>query len=107
MTGRLTGKIALVFGAGSSGAALSNGRAAALAFAREGATVAAIDRNHTEAHLTAAEITAAGGTAVALVADVTDEHQVRSVVAQARSCRSAFAWIASCTYAARPGAMSS
>lgn len=83
MTGRLTGKVALVFGAGSSGAALSNGRAAALAFAREGATVAAIDRNHTEAHLTAAEITAVGGTAVALVADVTDEHQVRSVVAQA------------------------
>jgi hypothetical protein len=37
MSTRLSGKVAVVFGAGSSGAALRNGRAAAFAFAREGA----------------------------------------------------------------------
>jgi NAD(P)-dependent dehydrogenase (short-subunit alcohol dehydrogenase family) len=40
MSTRLSGKVAVVFGAGSSGAALRNGRAAAFAFAREGALVA-------------------------------------------------------------------
>ena len=82
MTGRLAGKVALVFGAGSSGAAVSNGRAAAIAFAREGALVAAIDRNAAEAVLTAREIVREGGAAVALVADVTDEEQVETAVAR-------------------------
>lgn len=80
MTGRLAGKVALVFGAGSSGAALSNGRAAALAFAKEGASVAAIDRSQSEADLTAKEIVRQGGVAVSLVADVTDEDQIQAAV---------------------------
>ncbi|MFD7008457.1 SDR family NAD(P)-dependent oxidoreductase [Rhodococcus jostii] len=83
MSPRLSGKVALVFGAGSSGAALSNGRAAALAFAREGAAVAAIDRNQAEAELTAKEITRHGGTAWPFVADVTDEDQVHAAVGAA------------------------
>ena len=83
MSGRLEGKIALVFGAGSSGAAVSNGRAAALTYAREGALVAAVDRNGDEAELTAKEIVGEGGIAVALVADVTDEEQVQEAVALA------------------------
>ncbi|GHF02758.1 oxidoreductase [Amycolatopsis deserti] len=78
--GRLAGKVALVFGAGSSGDGMSNGKAAALAFAREGARVAAIDIRASEAARTAAEITAAGGEAVALTADVTDEAQVAAAV---------------------------
>ena len=41
---RLQGKVALVFGAGSSGAGWSNGKAAAVAYAREGAIVVAIDQ---------------------------------------------------------------
>ena len=49
MSTRPSGKFAVVFGAGSSGAALRNGRAAAFAFDREGALVAAIDRNRAEA----------------------------------------------------------
>ncbi len=78
--GRLAGKVALVFGAGSSGDGMSNGKAAALAFAREGARVAAIDIRAAEATRTAAEITAAGGDALALTADVTDEAQVAEAV---------------------------
>jgi NAD(P)-dependent dehydrogenase (short-subunit alcohol dehydrogenase family) len=46
--GRMAGKVALVFGAGSSGhgetdAAWSNGAAAAALYAREGARVVAVD----------------------------------------------------------------
>lgn len=43
MTGRLAGKAAIVFGAGSSGPGWGNGKAAAVACAREGAAVACID----------------------------------------------------------------
>jgi NAD(P)-dependent dehydrogenase (short-subunit alcohol dehydrogenase family) len=80
MADRLEGKVAIVFGAGSSGTSLSNGRAAALAFGREGAVVAAVDRNAAEAELTAKEIVGRGGTALAFTADVTDEDQVESVI---------------------------
>lgn len=72
----LEGRVALVFGAGSSGAALSNGRAAALAYAAAGATVVAIDRDAEQAELTATRITADGGCGLALRADVTDEADV-------------------------------
>lgn len=77
---RLAGKTALVFGAGSSGERLSNGRAAALTFARQGARVAAIDVDAEQARRTAGQITAEGGSALALEADVTDEDQVRAAV---------------------------
>jgi NAD(P)-dependent dehydrogenase (short-subunit alcohol dehydrogenase family) len=77
---RLTGGVALVFGAGSSGDALSNGRAAALAYAREGAAVAAIDINFGSAEDTAKLIRAERGTALPLGADVTDEDDVASAV---------------------------
>jgi NAD(P)-dependent dehydrogenase (short-subunit alcohol dehydrogenase family) len=80
---RLAGKVALVFGAGSSGERLSNGRAAALAFARHGASVAAIDVRLAEAERTAAEIRRCGGTAVAIRADVTREDEVAAAVAEA------------------------
>ena len=43
MVDRLKGKIAIVFGAGSSGPGWGNGKAAAVAYAREGAKVACID----------------------------------------------------------------
>jgi NAD(P)-dependent dehydrogenase (short-subunit alcohol dehydrogenase family) len=80
---RLAGKVALVFGAGSSGERLSNGRAAALAFARHGASVAAVDIKLAEAERTAAEICRAGGSAVAIRADVTREDEVAAAVASA------------------------
>ncbi|GAA3523311.1 SDR family oxidoreductase [Amycolatopsis ultiminotia] len=77
---RLDGRIAVVFGAGSSGAELSNGRAAALAYAREGAKVAAVDLVAESAAETARLIEDEGGTAVALTADVTDEDDVLAAV---------------------------
>ncbi|WP_308816603.1 SDR family NAD(P)-dependent oxidoreductase [Pseudonocardia alni] len=80
---RLDGRVALVFGAGSSGDALSNGRAAGIAFARAGALVAAIDVSGVAAANTADAITEEGGTAIALTADVTDEDSVITAVAAA------------------------
>ncbi|MEQ3553715.1 SDR family oxidoreductase [Pseudonocardia nematodicida] len=76
----LRDRVVLVFGAGSSGAATSNGQAAARAYARAGARVAAIDVDTTAAEQTAALIDGEGGTAVALTADVTDEASVAAAV---------------------------
>ncbi|SNT26117.1 SDR family NAD(P)-dependent oxidoreductase [Rhodococcoides kyotonense] len=83
MTGRLAGKVALVFGAGSSGTGVGNGRAAAISFAREGALVAAIDRSCEEAELTAKQIRDEGGEAVAFAADITEEREVETAIASA------------------------
>ena len=74
----LEGKSALITGAGSG-----IGRAAALAFAREGAWVAAADRNLDAAQATVAAIEAKGGEAVAIACDVTDDAQVAAMVAAA------------------------
>ncbi len=82
MTNRLAGKIALVIGAGSSGVGWGNGKAAAVAFAREGATVVATDLHLDAAEETAAIIRAEGGESIALAADATDPAAVnRAVVA--------------------------
>lgn len=75
MTGRLEGKVALVTGA-SSGI----GKAAALAFAREGACVTVASRRAAETEETAAAIRELGGQALAVSADVAREDQVRSLV---------------------------
>jgi NAD(P)-dependent dehydrogenase (short-subunit alcohol dehydrogenase family) len=80
MAGRLQGKVAIVFGAGSIAAGMGNGKATAIAFAREGAHVFAVDRNPAAARDTVAAIEAEGGVAVAGVADVTDNAQVKAVV---------------------------
>lgn len=73
---RLADRVAFVFGAGSSGEAMSNGRAAAIAYAREGAAVAVIDINLRSAEETAALIRDDGGTALPLTVDVTEEDDV-------------------------------
>ena len=72
MADRLKGKIAILFGAGSSGPGWGNGKAAAVAYAREGAGVACIDLNRAAAEETAAIIAGEGGKALALAADVTN-----------------------------------
>ena len=81
MSGRLQGKVAVVTGAGTEGGGLGNGKAAAVLFAREGATICCIDRDATAANETANIIIREGGRALALGCDVTQEQDVRSMVA--------------------------
>lgn len=79
MSQRLEDRVALVFGAGSVGEGWSNGRAAAMAYAREGARVFAVDLHQGAAEDTAALIRAEGHEARALSADVTDAHSMQTV----------------------------
>ncbi len=72
---RFEGKVALVTG-GSSGI----GRAAALAFAREGARVAVADYEAAAAEETVGLINAAGGQATSLSGDVTVAAQVQAML---------------------------
>ena len=72
----------MVFGAGSSGPGVSNGKAAALAYAREGAWVIAIDMDETAAQETVEAIRSEGREALAVRADVTDSASVSSAVQQ-------------------------
>lgn len=81
MTGRLDGRVALVFGAGSSGPGWGNGKAAAVLYAREGATVVAVDRNLAAATETVGIIEGEGHAAFALAADVTQSADVAAAVA--------------------------
>ena len=75
---RLEGKVAAVTGAGAG-----IGKAIALRFAREGARLTVSDRDAASAERTAAEIRSAGGEAVAMACDVSDEAQVTAFVARA------------------------
>ncbi|GAB3576144.1 SDR family oxidoreductase [Leifsonia lichenia] len=73
---RLADKSAIVTG-GAGGI----GRATSLAFAAEGARVAVVDVAPGAAEKVAEEIRAAGGTAIALTADVSNEADIERVVA--------------------------
>jgi NAD(P)-dependent dehydrogenase (short-subunit alcohol dehydrogenase family) len=76
MTKRLEGKVALI-----SGGATGMGGASSKLFAAEGAKVAIV-RNLEAAQATVADITRAGGTAIALQADVAIADQVSAAVAK-------------------------
>jgi len=80
MAGRLEGKVALVIGAGSIGPGWSNGKATAVAYGREGATVVCVDRNADAAAETAALVCDEGARALALEADACQEDDVRRLV---------------------------
>ncbi|MGT2454138.1 SDR family NAD(P)-dependent oxidoreductase [Cupriavidus basilensis] len=75
---RLDGKVAII-----TGAAAGIGRATALRFAQEGASVVVTDINRDGASEAAAAITAAGGRAVALCHDVSSESQWTEVAGAA------------------------
>lgn len=83
MVDRLKSKTAIVFGAGSSGDGWGNGKAAAVAYAREGARIACVDLVLEAAQETALIIAREGGEAVAVAADVTDTNSIAAAVAHA------------------------
>ncbi|MCK9990025.1 MAG: 3-hydroxybutyrate dehydrogenase [Rugosibacter sp.] len=70
---KLQDKVAII-----TGAASGIGKAIALAYATEGAAVAVADINQAAAQKTADEITAAGGKAMGIAMDVTDEAAVNN-----------------------------
>lgn len=72
MGDRLKGKVAIVVGAGQTpGDTIGNGRATAMLFAREGATVMAVDRRLDSARETQALIEKEGGNCFPFEADIT------------------------------------
>lgn len=77
---RLKDKIAVVVGAGQTpGDTIGNGRATAIRFAEEGASVLLVDNNHESAEQTLVMLEARGGSGSVWVADVTDEEQCRAI----------------------------
>lgn len=74
---RFAGKVAIVTGAGNG-----IGLAIAQAFAAEGARVVVADINQAAGERAAAEIVAAGGSALSIPVDVADEAQVSGLIAQ-------------------------
>ena len=76
--GMLTGRIAIV-----TGASKGIGRVTSARFAHEGAKVVCAARSRDLVEETAADIRHRGGDAIAVAADLTDEHDVRRVVGEA------------------------
>jgi NAD(P)-dependent dehydrogenase (short-subunit alcohol dehydrogenase family) len=77
--------VAIVTGAGQvSGQEIGNGRATAILFAREGASVALMDRERAAAEETGREIEAAGGVATVIEGDVSVEDDCHAAV---KACR--------------------
>src|SRR5262245_3499955 len=76
----LTGKVALVTGAGRG-----VGRVAALRLARRGVRVALVARSAAQITDTAGHVTAGGGTAIAIPADVGSPQSVAAMKAEVES----------------------
>jgi NAD(P)-dependent dehydrogenase (short-subunit alcohol dehydrogenase family) len=82
MVKRLEGKVAIVIGAGqSAGESIGNGRATAIRFMEEGASVLAVDRDLDSARETVS--LAQSGEAEPVAADVADSESLEAAVAKA------------------------
>jgi NAD(P)-dependent dehydrogenase (short-subunit alcohol dehydrogenase family) len=77
---RLKDKVALIVGAGSIGPGWGNGKATAVACAREGAKVFCVDINLSAAEETANIISSEGGLALPFRADVSKNDDVEAMV---------------------------
>ncbi|CDZ29730.1 SDR family NAD(P)-dependent oxidoreductase [Neorhizobium galegae] len=77
---RMKNKVVLVFGAGSVGPGFGNGKAAAVAYAREGGIVVCVDVDLDAARNTVDVIESEGRTGLALAADVTKSIDIAAVV---------------------------
>lgn len=77
---RLEGKVAMVTGAGSRGPGVGNGKAAAILFAREGASVLLVDRYADRAGETHRVIQEEGGSSSTFEADVVREEEAKKAV---------------------------
>lgn len=85
---RLEGKTAIIVGAGQTpGETIGNGRATALLFAREGASVLLVDRDAASVEDTRAMVAKEGGEAKVLVADITKDDQIGGIP---QACLDAF-----------------
>ena len=81
MRPRFAGKIVLITGAGSVGPGWGNGRAAAVGFAAEGATVFGVDCDLAAMAETAERVAEAGGRFESAACDVTDNAAIAAMVA--------------------------
>ncbi|MGA2159617.1 MAG: SDR family NAD(P)-dependent oxidoreductase [Dehalococcoidia bacterium] len=77
---RFKDRVVIVSGAGSIRVGMGNGKAAAIAFAKEGAKVVAVDMNLAAAQETVRIIEENGGECIALQADVAREAEAKKAV---------------------------
>lgn len=80
MTGRVAGKVAIVTGAGSIGPGIGNGKAAAIVYAREGASVMLVDYNLDAALETKSWIDNEGGACIPYKADVGSSSDCKKII---------------------------
>ena len=81
MAARLEGKVAFITGVGAVGPGWGNGRATAVLFAREGASVFGVDVDSGAAESTQGIIEGEGGACAVRTCDVTDGDDVAAAVA--------------------------
>lgn len=82
---KLTGKVAIVTGAGSSGPGVGTGKAISVLLARDGAKVVLVDKFEDRAKETLLLIEEEGGDAVVVTADLAERGSAEQIVDAARS----------------------
>ena len=82
MGDRLSDKVAIITGAGSVGPGIGNGKAAAMLFAREGATVMLVDHNLEAAQESERLIKDEGGECFTSRADVSSSEDCNRIVTE-------------------------